>query len=123
MKPEPWESELKGHGRKRRTVRGRSLCRLSLGTTLDGFARAGKILQNLIGPPSWKRRIASCWEKWEIAARTYSEDFEDMVRMVAPAWGLRPSELKTRLAQVRKQFAESAEYEGLTARLTDEFPL
>jgi len=72
--------------------------------------------------PSWKTQIAGCWEKWEIATRTCSEDFEDMVRMVVRAWGLYLSELKTRLAQSRRQFAESAEYKALTARFPTEFP-
>ncbi len=43
--------------------------------------------------------------------------------MVARAWGLRLSELKTRLAQTRKQFAESAESKALRARIPSEFPL
>ena len=38
------------------------------------------------------------------------------------ARGLYLSELKTRLAQIRRQFAESAEYKALTARFPTEFP-
>ncbi len=43
-----------------------------------GLAGAGKILQNLIGPPTCNRRSAGWWEKKEIATRPGGEEFEDV---------------------------------------------
>lgn len=51
------------------------------------------------------------------------EDFENTVRMVGRARGLTPEEVKGRLATIKEESGETAEYRELRARLPEEFPL
>ena len=65
------------------------------------------------------------WELMEGMVNCYAtcrEDFENTVRMVAAARGLRRSDVKKRIIRIRKEVGETAEFMALRTQLPEEFP-
>ncbi len=50
-------------------------------------------------------------------------DFEDTVRMVGGARGLKPEEVKTVLSKMKERYGDGEEYKTLRSRLPEDFPL